>query len=546
MFPYNDFLTRRINITRTTVLLVGLFVLLFGILHNFYYPHFFDPFYYRVAIGVTCLSLYTLSFYSKQIRRHFDVGLYIVFFFVILWSQYILYKNDLHPTYALSLFITFIGMSIAFNKSLYLRIYILFFTLITHYTINLIDNPLTPVKSFISLFTLLALVDLLIIDTFIQSFQKLQFSNNNFKALLNSVNEAYFLLNKSYKVVKLNQKGKDFFYKKSKKIIREGDHILDFISLAEMETFIFHYQKALAGEKSEVETDIKNFHDGTEWYEIKFLPVISRTREITGVLFSSSDITENKTSQELLEQKNRELQKTNLELDHFVYSAAHDLRAPLTSLLGLINLTKQESQDEQIRTYMNFMEKSIKKLDGFIKDIIAYSRNQRMDIEGREINFKKIISNIFDDFHYIDGSDCVIKTINISNDIPFYSDKRRIKIILNNLISNAIKYADKFKVQPLINVTISVTETSAIIKIQDNGVGIHDFYHDKIFNMFFRASETSEGSGLGLYIVKETITKLNGTITMESTFGQGTTFFIEIPNSFVQRINNSSYLRKIG
>jgi signal transduction histidine kinase len=546
MFSYSDFLTRRINITRITILLLGLYILLFGILNNYYYPQFDDPLSLRIAISLPCLLLYVSSFYSKFVRKNFDIGLYSLFIAIIGWSQYILFKNNLHSSYALSLFITFIGMSMAFNKSLFLRIYILFFTLFTHFTINQIDNPLTPVKSFISLFTLLALVDLLIIDTFIQSFKKLQFSNSNFKALLDSVSEGYFLLNKNYKVIKLNEKGKDFIFKKSRKMIKEGSHILDFISLAEMENFISHYQKALTGEKSVLETDIKNFNDGTEWYEIRFLPVISKNKEITSVLYSASDITESKLSKELLEQKNRELQKTNLELDHFVYSAAHDLRAPLTSLLGLINLTKQESQDVQITTYMNFMEKSIKKLDGYIKDIIAYSRNQRTDIEGKEINFKKLINSTFANFSYLEGANYVIKSLNINHDIPFYSDKQRIQIILNNLISNALKYFDKFKVQPFVNININITETSAIIRIQDNGVGIHDFYQDKIFNMFFRASETSEGSGLGLYIVKETVTKLNGTISVESIFGQGTTFLIEIPNSFVQRINNPQYLRKIG
>jgi signal transduction histidine kinase len=546
MFSYSDFLTRRINITRITILLLGLYILLFGILNNHYYPQFEDPLSLRIAISAVCILFYVSSFYSKFVRKNFDIGLYSLFIAIIVWSQYILFKNNLHSSYALSLFITFIGMSMAFNKSLFLRIYILFFTLFTHFTINQIDNPLTPVKSFISLFTLLALVDLLIIDTFIQSFKKLQFSNNNFKALLDSVSDGYFLLNKNYKVIKLNEKGKDFIFKKSRKTIKEGSHILDFISLAEMENFISHYQKALTGEKSVLETDIKNFNDGTEWYEIRFLPVISKNKEITSVLYSASDITESKLSKELLEQKNRELQKTNLELDHFVYSAAHDLRAPLTSLLGLINLTKQETHDSQITTYMNFMEKSIKKLDGYIKDIIAYSRNQRTDIEGKEINFKKLINGTFANFSYLEGTNYIIKSLNINHDIPFYSDKQRIQIILNNLISNALKYFDKFKVQPFVNININITETSAIIRIQDNGVGIHDFYQDKIFNMFFRASETSEGSGLGLYIVKETVTKLNGTISVESIFGQGTTFLIEIPNSFVQRINDPQYLRKIG
>src|SRR5690348_15544840 len=98
MFPYNNFLTRRINITRTTVLLVGLFVFLFGILHNYYYPQFYDPFGLRVILSFACIGLCFSSFYFRFVRRNFDFLLYVVFFFVILWIEYTLYKNNLHAS----------------------------------------------------------------------------------------------------------------------------------------------------------------------------------------------------------------------------------------------------------------------------------------------------------------------------------------------------------------------------------------------------------------------------------------------------------------
>jgi signal transduction histidine kinase/ligand-binding sensor domain-containing protein len=228
-----------------------------------------------------------------------------------------------------------------------------------------------------------------------------------------------------------------------------------------------------------------------------------------------------------VEKRNAELRKLNSELDRFVYSTSHDLRAPLSSILGLINLSRMEQGNREL--YLSMIEKSIHKLDEFIKEIIDYSRNARLEVHATEINFEEMVNSIVEDLVFMESTITIKKNIHITGNVPFNSDKTRVKIILSNLISNAIKYCDTTKAEPRVNINITHNSQQADIVISDNGIGIPPDQHADIFKMFYRGSELSKGSGLGLYIVKETIEKLGGTITVESEVGRGTSFEVKIP-----------------
>jgi signal transduction histidine kinase len=105
----------------------------------------------------------------------------------------------------------------------------------------------------------------------------------------------------------------------------------------------------------------------------------------------------------------------------------------------------------------------------------------------------------------------------------------RLKIVLSNLIDNSLKYSDINKGKSFIRIEAAEDNEAKLILVKDNGVGIDQLYIDKIFNMFYRASERSKGSGLGLYIVKETLNKINGSIQVQSILGSGTTFVVSLP-----------------
>jgi len=227
-----------------------------------------------------------------------------------------------------------------------------------------------------------------------------------------------------------------------------------------------------------------------------------------------------------------ELRKRNSELDRFVYSASHDLRAPLSSLLGLINLADTMTNDKEsefIQIYQ-MMEKSVKKLDDFISEILDYSRNHHLPIVSEEINFEEEINQIIKSLDYLNKGTTWKLSISIIGNSVIKSDKKRLKIILNNLISNAIKYLNGSKPTSEISITIEQNPNEAIIYVKDNGIGIKQEYLTKIFEMFFRATEKSTGSGLGLYIAKETVERLHGSICVNSTFGEGSIFTVRIPN----------------
>jgi signal transduction histidine kinase/ligand-binding sensor domain-containing protein len=228
---------------------------------------------------------------------------------------------------------------------------------------------------------------------------------------------------------------------------------------------------------------------------------------------------------------NRELQKLNSELDKFVYSASHDLRAPLASVLGVVNVARLDKSEEQRENYLSLIEKSIKKLDGFISDIINFSRNARLEVVYSQVDFEKIVNEIMDDLKYLDEDSRITRKISTIGSGRFYTDTVRLKIILSNLISNAIKYYNPYTKSPFIEVKIKYNSNVAIIKVIDNGLGIPEQHVPNIFKMFYRANENSKGSGIGLYIVKETVEKIKGVIEVRSKLGEGTEFEITIPSA---------------
>ncbi len=233
-----------------------------------------------------------------------------------------------------------------------------------------------------------------------------------------------------------------------------------------------------------------------------------------------------------LQQQNSKLVKTNEELDRFVYSTSHDLRAPLSSILGLISIMEMDEPGniEKHKMHLSMIKNSAHKLDAFISEILDYSRNSRMELQQDEIKFSELIQKIITKFEYLNPTHKIQIIEGISQESKFITDAKRLDIILSNIISNAYKYIDTSKPDSFIKIMIFSNEQLANITIEDNGIGIEDNLKNRIFEMFFRATNESTGSGLGLYIVQETIEKLGGKIRLESQFQKGSKFIIDIPN----------------
>lgn len=253
-----------------------------------------------------------------------------------------------------------------------------------------------------------------------------------------------------------------------------------------------------------------------------------------------------KKAERTLRKQNEELVKINKELDSFVYSVSHNLRAPLMSVLGLINLVQIENKktDDTLNNYFGMMQHSIHKLDDTLKEILDYSRNARSELNIEPVDFKKMVEDSFERLKYMEGSELVTKNVSIEGGTNLVSDGYRLSVITNNLVSNAIKYCDPNKENNVIDIHAKITQALLEVTFSDNGIGISEEFLPKIFDMFFRATEKSEGAGLGLYIVKETIEKLLGSVTVESTVGKGTVFKIRIPNMGVaERAETNGQIR---
>ena len=229
-----------------------------------------------------------------------------------------------------------------------------------------------------------------------------------------------------------------------------------------------------------------------------------------------------------VQDKNHDLQKTNTELDRFLYSTSHDLRAPVSSIKGLIMIALKESREVEIQKYLSMMYDRTEKLDQFIHEILNYSRNARTEVKTEPVNFKSLLMEVADSFKFFEGAENISIHVDADERI-IHADILRLRVILNNLVSNAVKYHDSAKVNPYVGISVKYGKTNLILTISDNGIGIDDQAKEKIFEMFYRGTDRSKGSGLGLYIVKEVVERLQGKIQVNSTLGSGTQFIITLP-----------------
>jgi PAS domain S-box-containing protein len=257
--------------------------------------------------------------------------------------------------------------------------------------------------------------------------------------------------------------------------------------------------------------------------------LIRSSSDAPHLLWTILNVTDQFEIESQLKKQNDQLAKVNHQMEKFLYSASHDLRSPISSILGLTHLMKIESKDKTAVDYIDKVESCAIKLDKIIRSIIAFSKTSYQRMNSERINFESLVWSIFRNYN----DNTALKRINIDiqvkNDLIFYSDSERLEIILDHLIQNAINFYDTNKTRSFILFKVQVDHEYASIEIADNGIGIGSQHLDHIFTMFYKASHLSKGAGLGLYIVKEAVMQLNGNIKVESEIGFGTVFRIIIP-----------------
>lgn len=265
--------------------------------------------------------------------------------------------------------------------------------------------------------------------------------------------------------------------------------------------------------------------NATDTYEVNHLAqsFITMSRKL------KTQFTEIEQSAKLLKTQNRELKKLNGELDRFIYSAAHDLKSPLASLSGLVHLAKREINSDKHGHYFERMEHSIVKLESFIKDITDYAKNKRQQLKVEVIDLEKLIEGALFDLQFLPQGKRVQTFLRVSSS-DFHTDRTRLEIVIKNILSNAYRYYDTSKKSSYIFIEATQDKDVVILDIMDNGIGIGKEHLSKIFDMFYRAVDTSHGTGIGLFLVKESVKMLRGKISVKSSLGEWTRFTISLPN----------------
>lgn len=311
------------------------------------------------------------------------------------------------------------------------------------------------------------------------------------------------------------------------------------------------------------ESRLPSKHGETIWVISTLTPILDESGQLRKIVIIDSNISDRKEAEEevrkinekleqLVEERTAELAEanhqlqlenvehiktaeqlkaTNQELDSFVYRASHDLKGPLASLLGLVSIAKAELTDNEVATrYLDLMERRGERLDTILVDLIEATQVKQAKVELATIQPSELLHEVLEHIKYKSGMSEVDFRVQVDEELEIVTDRKLLRAILNNYIENAAKYRDPQKEKAISETKISLKDGQIHISVKDNGVGIPESAQNSVFDMFFRGTNTVSGSGLGLYIVKQAVDKLGGTVGMDSTEGKGTTFFAVLPN----------------
>lgn len=275
------------------------------------------------------------------------------------------------------------------------------------------------------------------------------------------------------------------------------------------------------GEKDHTDSDFEHrilLRDG----RVKHLRSISKfeideQKNVIGIYGVCQDVTEIKQAQE------RILHTTN-ELETYIYKSSHDMHAPLSSILGLINVSRMEITDATSMQYLQLIENQTKKLDSLRTEFIkvlhindTYELNQKVDLN-------KIIADILQNLRPSAGFSRMNIKVNVDPEQKVVTNEFLMRTILQSLIENSIRYQNYNVERSMLRIDLQETDGGTKIIIEDNGIGIDPSIHDKIFDMYYKTSNAQESSGLGLYLVKKAVEKLDGQVHVCSKLGIGTKF----------------------
>jgi signal transduction histidine kinase len=227
-----------------------------------------------------------------------------------------------------------------------------------------------------------------------------------------------------------------------------------------------------------------------------------------------------------------ELEKAKMVIGQFITSCSHSMRGPLKSITGLINLLHNHKSysEKEVEMFLNLMGSTVEKMERTLDELEHFLENSKRDLLLKPVDCRELATLILHQFKEEVEVKKVHLSLNVDQPVVFYSDPARLRLILFNLITNAFQFLDGNKGSSEIGVSIVVTPKQCTLTVSDNGIGIDAESHAKIFQLFYRATQQSAGTGIGLYVVHEAIKKIGGSIQVESTLGIGSSFNVLLPN----------------
>lgn len=223
----------------------------------------------------------------------------------------------------------------------------------------------------------------------------------------------------------------------------------------------------------------------------------------------------------------RIIEDKNAELDAFFYNVSHDLKGPISTLLGLSFLAKTEISDPKALHFIDIQQQQVQRINNIITGLINLTRLNQAGLEKEKIDFGKMIDDCIVSFNALPNFDSLTFEKEIELDVEFACEWALLNTVLQNLIENAIKYAGNQS--PYVKIRVRDEAGWIHIEVEDNGLGISQEHQPKIFDMFYRATQNAPGTGLGLYILKKSVDRLNGVIELSSEPGVGSVFTIRLP-----------------
>jgi signal transduction histidine kinase len=231
------------------------------------------------------------------------------------------------------------------------------------------------------------------------------------------------------------------------------------------------------------------------------------------------------------DQSHDDLQKANEVISQFITSCSHSMRGPLKSIVGLVNLLQGGAEAGSSQTQLlGMISKNTDRMEHMLDEMEHFLENAKRKVQTETVNSLETIEDLLSmqrEAAKVVGVRC---TTSVQYDAPCYADRSRIALILSNLVQNAICFRDETRTSPAIKVAIHSNSLNTILTVSDNGIGIDEEFHEKIFWLFFRASSKSNGAGIGLYVVSQAVEKMKGTISVQSVLRKGSTFTVTIPN----------------